>query len=419
MEDSITFSNIKISHNALVATQFILLATVFNFTTIENKNYLLILFSSIVIIVVSLNTYRNSVNWVNQPIWLVFLYMSLSCLINIHQTEILSFLYSTFFILSFAFFYKSFKENINLQYFKKILVFIFFIYLLTLFLGQLYVFLGYLPAHNDSEILNLHGSFGSLFTSDGFTYRYYSLSSEPSYASFIIISIMFCYFTFIPKEKVFSRKNLMLWLSTLYMIYFFKSGFGILLFGILLMKYLSLKNIALLIVISALLTTIILSVDLELTSITRVSNVISRLSISNLSEIRNIDYSASFRIMPIIIYLKEFNLCSLHYYLGHGAGEASTFFVPFLFESSKVSEFNGGFIPAFFYDYGLIGGLLTIVIVKHLAIRTLFSFESVIFALLLLNANFNTQLFWFLLFLFALKKYYTKNIKANTSQSKI
>ena len=84
----------------------------------------------------------------------------------------------------------------------------------------------------------------------------------------------------------------------------------------------------------------------------------------------------------------------------------SQFLIPFLFKV-RVSEFEGGFLPQFLYDYGFIFGLAFFIFIRREVLTKWLSFELFLVLILLTNANFNTQVFWFVITSLALKKWYT------------
>jgi hypothetical protein len=106
------------------------------------------------------------------------------------------------------------------------------------------------------------------------------------------------------------------------------------------------------------------------------------------------------------------DLLDFHFYLGHGAGASIDFLIPLLF-NVPVKTYEGGFLPQFLYDYGiLIIPVLFIFLKREIAIR-IFSLEFIILILMMTNANFNTQLFWLTIISFSLNKYYT--VSSNTA----
>jgi hypothetical protein len=143
-------------------------------------------------------------------------------------------------------------------------------------------------------------------------------------------------------------------------------------------------------------------------ALTRVVNIISKLKPNELPTITKIDASAAFRVMPTYYYVRDIDLTDVHFYFGHGAGQSSAFLVPYLFKVN-VETYEGGFLPQFLYDYGILFGVIFFLFIKREVLFKTFSFETFVILLMLTNANFNTQLFWLLITIFALTKFYRKS----------
>jgi hypothetical protein len=122
----------------------------------------------------------------------------------------------------------------------------------------------------------------------------------------------------------------------------------------------------------------------------------------DIDKLASIESSGSFRFYPLFFYIKNFNFNNIYYFIGFGPGVSSTFFNEGLiargFGLELDSNFQGGFIPAFLIDYGLIlTFILLYFIIKYCIIKQNI-FEYSFLFLLLMNTNINTQLFWFYIF---------------------
>jgi hypothetical protein len=116
----------------------------------------------------------------------------------------------------------------------------------------------------------------------------------------------------------------------------------------------------------------------------------------------------SFRVLPSYFYIVNFDFLDYRSYLGFGAGQSENFLIPLLF-NVPMDSFQGGFLPQFIYDYGILFGIIFLIFLKLEVLPKIVSFESFVICLMLTNANFNTQLFWFTITCFALLKFYRKN----------
>ena len=75
-------------------------------------------------------------------------------------------------------------------------------------------------------------------------------------------------------------------------------------------------------------------------------------------------------------------------------------------EAYPNGEFAGGFLPAFLYDYGIFGALLVMGFIFQKI--GFISISSLVVVLMLLNANFNTQLFWFIILCLTLNHHFKR-----------
>lgn len=340
----------------------------------------------------------------------MFIYMMLSSILNKSNSQFSSLAYSSFFIGSYVFYSSWAKRDFDLVYFRRLLKIIFILYFIGLLAGQVYVAAGlFTPIEGISGFLK--GYFGTTLENDGF--RYYSLSSEPSYASFIVILLYYSYML-LDKSKgsLFKGENLFLFILLVYMVIFFKSGYGIVLFGILLASYFGLSKTSIAVYGSILILTFLFFVfgkqlfrDVNYVPVQRVLNVIDRFDLSNPISLFQADFNTYFRIVPIFYYFETASVNDWQFYLGHGASTSKEFIVPAIFTAYLDGEYLGGFLPAFLYDYGIVGAFLVITFIARL-LPGIISISTVIVILLLTNANFNTQLFWFIIFCLTLNKHF-------------
>jgi hypothetical protein len=392
----------------LLFANFFLLFTSFNIFDFGGRNTLLLSFSVLSSLIMVASNPRSVPG--NNSVLIVALYLFISFLLNLRDAKATSVLYSFFFLFNYWFLAEYFKKYVKSSEYNTILKAVFIIYFVVLIIGQIYVYLGYLSTFDKLGIGIVHGNFGTLYEVGKNSFRFYSLSTEPSVASFIVIILFYS----ITKSSVagpFSRKKVPYWLILAYMIFFFQSGYGLILLTMLIAFY-SLRTRH---AIFAMLTTIIiipLIFIFKTSAFDRVSSIIYQLDWSNIFTLSKIDYSASFRILPFFHYVHAIDLLDFHFYLGHGAGASIDFLIPLLF-NVPVKTYEGGFLPQFLYDYGiLIIPVLFIFLKREIAIR-IFSLEFIILILMMTNANFNTQLFWLTIISFSLNKYYT--VSSNTA----
>jgi hypothetical protein len=391
---------------SLVLAEFFLLCTTFNLFDFGGRNLLFISFTLVAgLIIVGINV-RNIPSMSGGLVLLLF-YLTVSFLFNITSAKTSSFLYSLFFLFSFWLIYSNFKKGVNQEYYANLLRITLIIYLLVLIVGQLYVTFGFFTYNVGVNAGVIHNPFGTLYESGRSAYRFYSLSTEPSSAAFVVLVLFYSYIKNNPQRESFDRRNIPFWIMLLYMIYFFKSAYGVILFFLLLIVFFRNKeNFIPFMILGTIVVVIVTS--LQTSAIDRVSAIIANLDISNIFSLQKIDYSASFRIVPIFHYINDIDLLDPHFYFGHGPGTSSSFLIPLLF-GSPVASYEGGFLPQFVYDYGILIFVFLFLFIKENVVSGFLSFEMAVIVLMMTNANFNTQLFWFVMVSFALNKFYEKN----------
>jgi hypothetical protein len=236
--------------------------------------------------------------------------------------------------------------------------------------------------------------------------RYHGFSSEPSYAAFVVIVALIAYINLNTDNK---NVKLFFIASATFMIISFSSIYGFILLGAFainrLLKRIDIKPSRVLIlgIISILLFVLARSFFASGSETRGARLAMFFLSGSwELDDFRSVDTSAFMRVGPFISYVNDTRFLSLQTYLGHGPGAAAVHFGDVFndvigienrgFESGTL---NLGFIPAFLYDYGFIGVGLMFLLVFRRAMKKILSIECAVFLLLIVNANFNTQIFWY------------------------
>lgn len=387
-----------------ITVYFVTLATVFDMFTIENINYLFIgasIFGMIVLLSYHFKAFpRNR----NDYIIFIFCYMMVISLWNYHSTRWSSLVYSAFFVFSYVFFTSFFEAHFTNAQFRRLLRIVFYMYFAGLLAGQLHIsFDAFSPV---SGIIGfMRGSYGTIFEKDGL--RYFSLSSEPSYAAFIVIVIFYVHLKLDPlKGPLLKGENLLMFLLLIYMIYMFKSAYGIVLLGIMVAEQVGFSSTLILMFILVITgMTFVYINDYDVRTINRVLNVIENFEFSNPHSLFAIDFTAYFRVAPVLHYFETADMTNPHFLFGNGAGTSRFFIVPEIYGGYTNGEFMGGFMPGYFFDFGLVGGLMVILFTFR-QVPSWFSFPTAVLALMMLNANFNTQLFWLLTLCFHLYRFY-------------
>jgi hypothetical protein len=395
----------------ILAVFFILLATVINLFTIGGKNFLLIGFAFFGAVMLTIVNVRSFPVFRNTSVLLILVYMILAFFISLELSQPLSLVYSAFFVLSYIFYSSFFQYKIDVEQYRRLLLTVFVLYFIGLIAGQIYVYLNLFKPVSGSYGF-LQGSFGTILGKDGF--RYYSLSSEPSYASFIVIVLYYSYITLDKEQKsIFSRKNLFVFVLLIYMILCFKSAYGVILLGLVLVNHFGFTRSSVALYISIPLILVLISLlGYNFVAINRVVAIVQKIDLTNLHSLREIDFNSYFRLAPFLFFFETSSLTDLSLYLGHGASASRDFIVPQIYGAYQGGEFLGGFLPAFLYDYGIIGMVMVLAFILYL-VPEFFSIPTAIMILLLFNANFNTQLFWFTILCLTLNKHYLQSDRKN------
>lgn len=339
---------------------------------------------------------------------IVFFYLVFSFLVNFKSAQTLSFVYSFFFIFSYLFYSAFMKGQLTRIDYRYLLKIVFVFYFIGLVAGQLLLnFDLFIPVTISGN--SVHGLMGILLEPSGF--RFYSLSSEPSYAAFIVVVLFYSYAITDPKgNTLFMGENALLFILLVYMILMFKSAYGIILIAALIVGQYGFNRKAVLVYSLVPLVLLLLALsDYNFEAFDRVVIIIKELDVNNLHTLSTIDFTSYYRLAPFLYYFESANWMDPAFYFGHGASASKLFIVPEIYLAYPNGEFSGGFLPSYLYDYGVIGSLLVVFFIFHKI--KLISIPSLVIVLMLLNANFNTQLFWFLIFCFSMNQHFNEQAK--------
>lgn len=370
----------------------------FVFFVVDNVNFLWISFNLILTLSIILFNPRIPTKF---SLLLICGILVLTNFLISSNFKITSIVFSFSLIISAVFqlgFIENNIKNFDLKKFIKKTVYLFFIF---------YFIQAFLHFFGIYE-LNLHGS---SLENDSLL-RYNSLMAEPSYSSTAMVALLFI------NQRINNNSKSLL-IETLGSIFIFlcQSLFGILLFIFYIIIY-HRKNFKILFYFEVLIFLIVTIFFLSSEYFTRIITIVEFIYFNDFDvlEIVKVEPSGAFRIVPLIIYIENFELSLLSNYLfGYGSGSSESFLNYELFKigygtSEYDGSFQGGFLPSFLIDYGLIITGLFLYTIKTTFLLKNDIFQYLILLAILLNVNINTQLFWFPLFLFFTAKIYEKNI---------
>lgn len=354
---------------------------------------------------------RKDLSW-KSPYYvnLAFLYILGLNLMNLSHVKVSSFIYTLVIIIEIILLY-NIVYVMDTQKVKKVMKGIIGLYFFNILIATAIIMLHIYPNKYVLKIIQIYYFDGRI--------RPYGFSDEPSYAAIILVFSLFLFLKC--NDFKYQKSDFKWYLMGLLAIFLTGSSYGYLMLLILMLYFFSrnrflfstietiqrsklfskLELVVLVALCLGIVTIGISRVDFSNNkSINRLINITTTISQSNESvfeavkRIAYTDGSASMRIMPTLLMIKEYKYDSWGGILfGHGAGQSTHFFTR-LYNDDKTLL---GFIPSFIYNYGLIGaGLFLLFFISLFPRKKIVLF--LLFFLFLFNADFNTQIFLFVLF---------------------
>lgn len=332
----------------------------------------------------------------------LILYLSFFYVIAAPLAKFTSFVYSVVILIEIAIL-SNITSKLEIKEIRRVVQLIIFLFFFAIVVEALMI------AFYVSDV----GFLGAIFKvyNDGRQIRPMGLSSEPSYSAIILVLCL--YLLFRTDNFRFNRKRRFWYLLSICSIFLSGSSYGYLLLILLvsfvasknwkaLLKPLIVKN-GLYVLIGLCVTLLAITpflLNLNSRPLARLTNIFDTFQKSgwNIKEtIATVfisDSSAGMRVMPTVQLIESYDKTDLfHILFGWGAGQSSVFYSGLYGQLTLL-----GFIPAYIFNYGILGTSLTLFLL-------LFSFFpkkkiilTFIFTLVLFNADFNTQLFVFGLF---------------------
>ncbi len=339
---------------------------------------------------------------INGLILLFYMFIVNLCFINDVRWN--SFLYTIIYVMCF-FCLINYSKNLSKENFSYILSSIIILYFINVLCGiLLYITIGD----------NIYTSSIFQYTIDSRTgqIRFSGFSSEPSYSAIIVCCALYIF----NKNSKDRKLKYILILVTGLLIVTFNSIYGYLFYFIIILKFINYNKRN-----SLALTSLFVVIFI---SVIGVSNKDSRLfallenssQVSSIDDLNFLDSSGSMRILPTLLYLDD-STKLMNSLIGHGGGGASVYFGNILADQREVDNtvdegelINLGVIPAYIYDYGFIGIILLYLLILKNSVNKFYSLDNLLIFLIMLNANINTQIFWFCISIFYLNNYIKKEI---------
>lgn len=241
----------------------------------------------------------------------------------------------------------------------------------------------------------------SSFDINNQTYRIQALSSEPSYAAIVVACCVIGMLRLRSASTGASPLDMWRWMIVSFVLLAcFGSILGYILAVVALSTMLSRK---MLMVCTGLVLLLAGTVNTTLGD-HRVFKILEGISSGDLAHWMELDGSSYMRIGPLAFYIDTASWADYFFWLGHGAASSTAYFGDAFgrLAGKNVETIQVGFIPAFFYDYGLLGASL-FMLFAYLCCKGAHKWQALaLFAVTALNANFNTQMLWFVLAVMAL-----------------
>lgn len=235
-------------------------------------------------------------------------------------------------------------------------------------------------------------------------------SSEPSYATFMLSVAFICYAHM--RDHVRDKPMLKMTIAYLMCILLTKSAYGFIFVAVnamdwaiifykkgdaMLRKLFPYLGILVIVVLVVFMKNSSNEVAERLSAVSEVLFDPNLDATKRMVKLQETDGSAFARIGPTYMLLTAGEENNINYWTGQGAGAAGVFLAGFMagiIVDEDTEKIDTGIIPAFFFDYGIIGFILLVIFLINCFYNLPFQFWLMFF-LVLPNANINTQLLWF------------------------
>lgn len=352
-----------------------------------NPLTLLCLFLSPVFVFV----FFTSVSKKEIPLYLLLLSVIFLPLIHWNSFRFSTVAYAVIFILTFICYRRFLRTNVlSINRYLDIVQKIVYAYFFILIVQQLSVLVG-IPVFNQCW------RFPNPF-------KLNSLAHEPSYIGGTLALFVFSYAKLWkkrqksnPGRKNVFRENRKLWLAFSYVMLTCGSSWTLMAFVLIIAYFLWKERMwkSILLGLSVGICCLIYLDSVEV--VKRWIDLIPAIVTGDTEIIGAVDLSAAARINPVLYYFQDFNIFSFHTWFGYGVDYSKTHTIVRLLDSYDYMEqgnATGGLFPAFFLDYGLIGGGLFLWNLKKFALRQFCSFLFILWIFCFLPIGFNTYMTW-------------------------
>lgn len=307
--------------------------------------------------------------------------------------------YLGMFLMAYVIYYHLiYLDTFSLSQFRKILSYVIYIYCIVLVLQQLSILIGV----RNFSIINLADHTGNAYYEWN---RLPILTCEPSHSAKIITTIMFGYIRCLEVGKgskilltdLFNKENKWVSLCFLWMILMMGSGTGWIGFGILCLYFIHWRKILYTIPIF-----IVIFITLQYSGNEQFERAIKTINATTTGDVKLInkeDVSAGTRVIPLFNTL-TIDLTSAESWIGNGTISKNESQKSWLDLNRKVPIVD---------QYGLIGLILSLILIYTCAIRKIWSIETVLFMVLSLASLGNEYHIWSQMYIFTAIRYFQTN----------
>lgn len=396
-----------IRYSTTISLILFLYATAISYLLIDETLNLLLLGGGAILIVLNLKLFFN----LNLKQWALLLLpfsMLFSGVLYFSSFRWSTILYSIFYIAVYYIFVSSLDSNkyTENKYIKTI-KFILLLFFIVLIIQQLQAVLG----------MSLTSRlFGMRVEACGY-FKYNSLTTEPSYLSTFT---SFLFYSFIRMKELINgsryklknfKNDIGMWFVYFYIILTCGSSFGFVYVFVFFITFLNRKTLFYVLGLILLLIVVVLNIE-DFKPIERVKATYNAAITLDIAEIKNADLSSSARIVPTLVYFDNFDLFSSKTILGNGIDYAEEFIVKYGYDDG-LDSLKVGFLPTYLLDYGLINfALVCFVLIANVFTRKWY-WEALLLIITFTNTSFNTQMFWCVIMLLTVNKYFTDKAHTN------
>lgn len=408
--EGLRFGDLFTVSGEIVFLLVVFLTTLALFTGADQRNFVVIAVLAVIpVLLVFQFPFLRTDEW---PIYVFAISLLFTVFLHRDMARPATLLYSYLFIAAFLFLIRLLQENLfHKDLYLKLLKIIIFAYAIVLFIQQFCVITG-LPVLNRIVVDATE------------RFKLNSLAPEPTYSAVVLPLLMFSYMRI--RELDWGRKyNFVhdgleegwLWLAFSYPMLTMGSGTAFIALILIVLYLMDFSNWRFALVGLALFALVIFALDyFKVEAYIRALNFLKVVFTFDPYLILVTDHSASFRVVPSILYLRMFDVTSLNTWLGHGIDFDVAYF-PEIIPGLEDENGAGGIFPTFVMNFGVLSAVALLVMIRKFCLRRWWSFETLFWLVLVSVWGLNNQFAWAALFILACNKYFFDQYKSEKQKA--